>query len=61
MARDKLWAIYSDEEQPIALTLAKTVGGAMKRFEDKTGRNRVEIHVEQVVFEKGFFSFLCAI
>jgi hypothetical protein len=53
----KIWAVYSEEETPIGMVLAKTAGGAKKRYEERTGYSRHLIHVEKVEFRKNCFLF----
>jgi hypothetical protein len=53
----KLWAIMGEEESPRALTLAKTRGGALKKYEEYSGRTRYGLHVEEVTFGDGCFVF----
>ncbi len=53
----QLWAVFGEEEQPVALLFAKTEFGAKKKYEAHSGRSRHGIHVEVVDFDHGYFSF----
>ena len=53
----RLWVIYNHESRPVAMATAKTEGGAKKKWETRTGKNRSEIYAEEAVFEKGFLNF----
>lgn len=56
----KVWALFSEEEKPLGLFVAKTEGGAYSKYEKKTGRTRYGLHAEQVNFEEGCFLFVCS-
>ena len=56
-SKERLWAVYNQEGQAVALTVAKTEGGAKKKWEVKTGGHRSEIYVETVNVEDGYFGF----
>ena len=53
----KLWAVFAEEARPLCLVLAKTEGGAKRKYEINTGRSREGIYVEQVDFEQGYYGF----
>ena len=56
----KLWAIFSEEEKPIAVSYAKTRGGALRNYEQRSGHTRFGLHVEEMDFEKGCFLYICS-
>lgn len=56
-----LWAIYGEEEQPVGITRAKTMGGALKVYEDRTGLSRYGLHAQKMMFKNNCFKFVSAI
>ena len=55
----QIWAIYSEEEQPVGLSWAKTESGAKRIHEEQTGRSRYTVHAEPITFAKQHFAFHC--
>jgi hypothetical protein len=56
-----LWVIYGEEEQPVGIALAKTMGGALKVYEDRTGLSRYGLHAQKMMFKNNCFKFVSAI
>ena len=52
-----LWSVHDHEGRVLALAVAKTSGGAKKKWEDFTGLPRDDIHVEEIELEHGFCEF----
>jgi len=54
---DKLWLILGNEELPLGISIAKTSGGAKKKYEERTGKSREHIHVERLRFKHQWVGF----
>ena len=50
----RLWAIVNQEEVPVGISLARTPGGALKKFEERTKIPRNGYHAEEIKFTAGF-------
>lgn len=64
MSKDKdpvLWAVFGGEELPRALVVARTPDGAKRLYEKRTGESRYDVHVEEVKFNKGIYTFISEI
>lgn len=48
----RLWFIYDQEEQAVAVSYARTESGALARFEESTGEDRENYRAEECFFYK---------
>jgi hypothetical protein len=53
----KLWLILGNEELPLGISVAKTANGAKRIYNERTGKSRDVIHVEELKFHKQFVAF----